>query len=130
MQTRKRAARDARTLFRLCLIDGRTDESRVRQVVQQVIAARRAGGLGILSIFQRMVRLDRSRHSAQVISAVPLASDARAGIQAALLKLHGANIATSYADDPALIAGVRITVGSDVYDGSVKGRLAALESRF
>jgi F0F1-type ATP synthase, delta subunit (mitochondrial oligomycin sensitivity protein) len=29
-----------------------------------------------------------------------------------------------------LIAGVRIKVGSDVYDGSVKGNLAALESRF
>jgi F0F1-type ATP synthase delta subunit len=36
----------------------------------------------------------------------------------------------SYGSNPALLGGVRITVGSDVYDGSVKGRLTALEERF
>jgi F0F1-type ATP synthase delta subunit len=32
--------------------------------------------------------------------------------------------------DPALIAGVQVQIGSDVYDGSVKARLAALATRF
>jgi F-type H+-transporting ATPase subunit delta len=54
----------------------------------------------------------------------------RAGIEAALSRLYGPDVATAFAEDPALIAGVRIKVGSDVYDGSVKGNLAALESRF
>jgi F0F1-type ATP synthase delta subunit len=31
--------------------------------------------------------------------------------------------------DPALLAGVSIRVGSEVYDGSVRARLAAFESR-
>ena len=130
MQTRKRAARDARDLFRLCLMDGAIDEARVREVVRLVIAARRSSGLRILSQFQRLVRLDREKHRAQVDSAMPLAAEARADIQAALLRLYGGHITTSYAEDPQLIAGVRVTIGSDVYDGSVKGRLAALESRF
>jgi F-type H+-transporting ATPase subunit delta len=30
---------------------------------------------------------------------------------------------------PALLGGMRIKVGSDVYDGSVRARLAALEAR-
>ncbi len=34
MQTRKHAERDARELFRLCLVGGTLDEARVRQVVQ------------------------------------------------------------------------------------------------
>ena len=130
MQTRKHAERDARELFRLCLVGGTLDEVRVRQVVQLVIAAARSGGLNVLSRFQRLVRLDVTRHYAEVDSAAPLPADVRAGIEAGLSRLYGPDVATAFAEDPALIAGVRIKVGSDVYDGSVKGNLAALESRF
>jgi F-type H+-transporting ATPase subunit delta len=130
MQTRKHMERDARELFRVCLVDGSLDEARVRQVVDRVIASGRPNGLRILSRFERLVRLDSARHRAEVSSAVPLPADVRAAIEAALRKLYGPDLATSFADDPALIAGVRIKVGSDVYDGSVKGNLAALESRF
>jgi F-type H+-transporting ATPase subunit delta len=130
MQTRKHAERDARELFRLCLVGGTLDEARVRQVVQLVIAAGRSGGLHVLSRFQRLVRLDVTRHYAEVNSAAPLPADVRAGIEAALSRLYGPDVTTAFAEDPALIAGVRIKVGSDVYDGSVKGNLAALESRF
>ena len=73
------------------------------------------------------MRLDATRHRAEVDSAVPLPADVRAGIEAALARLYGPGVATTFADDPALIGGVRIKVGSDVYDGSVKGSLAALE---
>jgi F-type H+-transporting ATPase subunit delta len=130
MQTRKQTERDARELFRLCLVNGALDEARVRRVVQQVIAAGRASGLGMLSRFQRFVRLDRAGHRADVSSAVPLPADVRSNIEAALIKLYGPDMATSFTDDPALIGGVRIKVGSDVYDGSVSGRLAALQSGF
>jgi F-type H+-transporting ATPase subunit delta len=37
-------------------------------------------------------------------------------------------LATSFEHKPELIGGMRIKVGSDVYDGSVKARLAALEA--
>jgi F-type H+-transporting ATPase subunit delta len=130
MKTTRQAQRDARTLFRLCQVNGSLDERRVRQVVDRIIAARRAGGLATLSRFERLVRLDRARHQAKVESAVPLPRDVRTSIEAGLKGLYGQGIAASYVHDPALIGGVRITVGSDVYDGSVKGRLAALEARF
>jgi len=32
--------------------------------------------------------------------------------------------------DPTLIGGLRIRIGSDVFDGTVKSRLADLETRF
>ena len=44
--------------------------------------------------------------------------------------MYGRGLLMSYADNPALVGGVRITVGSDVYDGSIKGRLTALSERF
>jgi F-type H+-transporting ATPase subunit delta len=130
MQTRKHMERDARELFRLCMVNGVLDDARARLVVQQVIAAGRAGAFGVLSRFQRLVRLDSAAHRAEVHSAAELPPDVRSSIEAALVKLFGPNVTTSFADDAALIGGVRIKVGSDVYDGSVNARLAALQSRF
>jgi F-type H+-transporting ATPase subunit delta len=130
MKTARQAQRDARQLFRLCLVDGLLDEHRARLVVQRVIDVGRPGGLAILSRFQRLLKLDRTKHSARVESAAPLPTDVRASIDAGLVRLYGHGIVTAFVEDPSLIGGVRIKVGSDVYDGSVKGRLAALEARF
>jgi F-type H+-transporting ATPase subunit delta len=129
MQTTKQAERDAKKLVRLCFVNGKLDEARVRQVVDRVIASGRPGGLGVLSRFQRLVRLDIARHSADVDSAAPLPAEARAAIEAALRTL-GPDVTTTFVENPSLIGGVRVKVGSDIYDGSIQGRLAALDSRF
>jgi F-type H+-transporting ATPase subunit delta len=130
MKTNRQAQREAKRLFRLCVVDNRLAEDRVRQVVQQVIAAERPGGLKVLSRFQRLVRLKREAHSAKVESSSPLSADVRTQIESELARMYGGGLLMSYADNPALVGGVRITVGSDVYDGSIKGRLMALSERF
>ena len=71
-----------------------------------------------------------TKHSADVTSAVPLPPDIRALLEAGVARLYGPGIVTSFAEDPALLGGVRVTVGSDVYDGTIKAGLAALEARF
>jgi len=43
MKISKRAKREARQLFRLCLVNRVLDEDRVRHVVQRVVAAGRRG---------------------------------------------------------------------------------------
>lgn len=130
MKTKRQAQREAGRLFRLCVVNGSLDEGRVRRVVQRIIDAGRPGTLSVLTIFQRRVRLDRAAHGAKVESATPLPTEVRASIEADLARLYGHGIDTSYVDNPTLLGGVRITVGSDVYDGSIHGRLAALEARF
>lgn len=130
MKTNRQAQREAKRLFRLCVVNGSLDEDRVRQVVQQVINSGRAGGFKILSRFQRLVRLKREAHSAKVESSSPLAADIRTQIESELARMYGRGLLMSYANDPTLLGGVRITVGSDVYDGSVQGRLTALSERF
>jgi len=130
MKTVKQAKREARQLFQLCLVNGSLDESRARLVVRRMIEAGKTGGLAVLSRFERLVRLAQERRRAEVQSAVPLPPDVRANIEAGLARLYGGAIDTSFADDPTLIGGVRIKVGSDVYDGSVKAKLSALETRF
>jgi F-type H+-transporting ATPase subunit delta len=122
--------RDARQLFRFCVVNGRLDEGRVRQTVKLTIRAQRRGALAMLSRFQRLARLDQMSHHAKVASAASLPPDVRRSIEAGLQRTYGEGLAIEYASDPTLIAGVRITVGSDVYDGSVKGGLAELAARF
>jgi F-type H+-transporting ATPase subunit delta len=111
-------------------VDGLLDESRARQVVEAVAGSRRRGSLPILSHFQRLVTLDRARHSAVVESAFPLPPDLRASVEAGIVSAYGPGVSTSFADDPGLIGGMRIRVGSDVYDGSVRTALLTLEERF
>ena len=103
------------------------DESRTRQVVQRVIKAKRRGDLALLSHFRRLVKLECARHTAEVESAVPVPADLRASIQAGLARAYGPGISASFVHNPGLIGGMRIKVGSDVYDGSVRARLAGLE---
>jgi F-type H+-transporting ATPase subunit delta len=130
MKITKQAKREAKELFRACLADGLLEDNRVRQAVQRVIAARPRGYVAILSHFQRLVKLDLERRTASIESATPLAADLQAKVQAGLSRIYGPGLDTSFTQNPALIGGLRIKVGSDVYDGSVQARLAALQDSF
>jgi F-type H+-transporting ATPase subunit delta len=130
MRIHKKARRDARQLFRYCLVNGLLDENRVRDVVQHVVAAGHHDCPAILSHFRRLVKLDLARHTAAVESAAPLPTDLQAAIEAGLGRRYGPGLSTAFAHRPALIGGMRIQVGSDVYDGSVRAGLAALEKSF
>ena len=130
MKATKQARREATQMFRLCLVNWLLDENRGRQVVQQIVAAKPRGYLGTLSYFRRLVKLDSAQHTAKVESALRLSPDLRARVQAGLERVYGPGLSTAFADNPALIGGMRIRVGSDVYDGSVQSRLAALEQSF
>lgn len=129
MKGSRRTKRAARQLFRLCVVDGVLNEERVRVVARQLASSGRRGALPILAAFHRLVRLDRQRHVALVESAAPLADALRTTVEAGLVRKYGADLTTTFEQAPALIAGMRIKVGSDVYDGSVRARLAALEAR-
>jgi F-type H+-transporting ATPase subunit delta len=130
MASRRRTQRTARQLFRLCLVKGVLDDARVRKAVALAIASKRRGFTIVLTEFERLVRLDRERHSARIESAVPLPDQVRADLAAGVAKHHGPGIDTSFVENPALIGGVRVQVGSNVYDGSIRGRLEDIEARF
>ena len=129
MKANRKVKRAARQLFRLCLVDGVLDEGACARSAQRIAASRRRGALAILSDFQRLVRLDRDRHTALVESATPLATGMREEHPGRPHARVRAGTRGTFAENPALIGGMRIKVGSDVYDDSVRARLAALEAR-
>ena len=130
MKTVKQAERDARRLFRLVRTNGSVDDRRVRDVFRRLIASPQPGKLLVLSRFQRLVRLYREQHSARVTSAVPLPTEIRSQLEAAVARMYGPSIEISFSEDPTLLGGIRLRVGSDVYDGTVQGRLMELADRF
>lgn len=129
MRANRKTQRAARHLYRLCRVDGGLDPARVRLAAQHLASSKRRGALAVLTGFHRLVRLETDRHTAVVESAAPLVDALRDAVRADLVRLHGAGIDASFRENPALIGGMRIKVGSDVYDSSVRARLAALEAR-
>lgn len=130
MKIPKKARREAKELFRACVLDGQMDQARVRQVVTEVLAKKPRGYLAILSHFQRLVKLALEQRTARVESPVPLSPELQAEVQADLARTYGPGLDISFTKNPTLIGGLRIKVGSDVYDGSIQGRLAALQENF
>ena len=130
MKITKQAKREAKELFRSCTADGKLEDSRVRTAVRRVLETKPRGYLAILTHFERLVRLEVQRRTAQVVSAVPLSADLQARVRDSLARLYGPGLNIAFAQHPELLGGLRIQVGSDVYDGSIQARLAALQESF
>ena len=101
-----------------------------RSAAKLVLEKKPRGYLQILNHFQRLVKLDIERRTARIESAADLSPDLHGNIQSQLAKHYGAGLNISFAQNPSLIGGLRVQVGSDVYDGSVKAKLAALAESF
>jgi len=122
--------RTAKRLLRWCLINGTLDESRARKLVDRVVEAKRRGYLSLLKQFQRLVNLEQARHTAIVQSTLALPTDLQMHVRKSLESSYGPDIKAVFTQNPKLLGGIRIQVGSDVYDGSVRGRLAAMARVF
>ena len=128
MKTSKQARRDAKELIKACRVNGVLDDAKVREVVKQVIATKPRGYFAILSCFQRFVRLDLARRTARIESAVPLSEPQQTTIKSNLTRRYASGLTFEFFQNAELIGGLRVQVGSDVYNGSVRARLAELES--
>ena len=127
MKSNKQARREAKQLFNGCRVNGRLDENRARQAVQDVVANKPRGYLAMLSHFQRLVKLEVERRTARVESAVPPSEALKTSVTANLTRRYGSGLDITFGVNPELIGGLRVKVGSDVFDGSVKARLGELE---
>lgn len=130
MKVSKLARREAKELYRTSIVNGVLDESRVRQVVSKVAELKPRGYIGILTHFQRLVKLEVERRTARVESAVALSPEIQSDVKSKLAKIYGQGLNISFTQNPALLGGLRIKVGSDVYDGSVQARLENLVESF
>lgn len=130
MKISKVAAASARRLFGLCQSNGRLDESKLRQTISALVESKPRDYAAILSALQRLVRLEFARREVTVESAVELDSASQQRVVAGLANQYGPDLVVQYKITPDLLGGLRIRVGNDVFDGSVKGRLERLAAAF
>jgi F-type H+-transporting ATPase subunit delta len=130
MKITKKTKREAKQLYRFCLVNGLLDENRARQVAQRILSTGERDCLSILTHFLRLVKLDCAQHTATIESATLLPADLQTIVQTELAHRYGLGLTAAFVQRPELIGGMRIQVGCDVYDGSVRAGLEALKRSF
>lgn len=92
-------------------------------ILRQAAAGRTGSFDAVVERFADEVAARRSRTLAEVRSAVPLADDERERLAAALSAKYGRPVHVNTIVDPAIVGGLKISIGDDVIDGTIVGRL-------
>jgi len=119
----------SRKLMRASYVNGTLDRERINSIVQSIIAERPRNYIHLLENYLRLLRLEFGKRQATIESAAELDPEAGRKIVAGLEHKYGAGLATDFVVNPALLGGVRVRVGSDVWDSSVRNRLERLQQK-
>jgi F-type H+-transporting ATPase subunit delta len=91
-------------------------------------ANRRTSALSaIIAAFQRLAADRRGLVAAQVVTAIPLTDAQTRGLTAALRQALGKEPQIDAVVDPSILGGLKVRVGSRLYDASLKSKLDTLK---
>jgi F-type H+-transporting ATPase subunit delta len=127
MKISKEAKKGAKTLHQCCVGPNGVDAAKVGAVLKQVAERKPAASAQILHEFFRLIRLELDKHTAHVETAREADPTTRAGLESSLRAKYGAHVEVQFSVNPELISGVRIRLGSNVWDANVRERLHTLE---
>lgn len=122
----KQAQQLARRFFKLTVVDGAVSAERVAGVLEYIEKHKPANPVMVLRAYHRLVAAELARGRALVEHAGSVSEAALQAIAAAMTKTYARPVTAVARQDQALLAGLRVRVGDDVYESSVAGRLAAL----
>ncbi|HLP07588.1 MAG TPA: F0F1 ATP synthase subunit delta [Opitutaceae bacterium] len=126
MSATKQIRATAKQLLALSLEDGQLSETKVRAVLAWFEQKPPAHAAATLREYHRLVLHEVSRSRARIEFAGTLASGAVASIITELSRIYHRPISATTIENPALIAGVRVSIGDDVFERSVAGQLEKL----
>jgi F-type H+-transporting ATPase subunit delta len=129
MKINKETRQLARGLLRSSFVDGRLDSARVASLVKSLIEKKPRNYIKALDAYKRLLRLEVEKRSATIETATELAPEAGEQIVANLKRKYGGDLAAKFVVNPELLGGMRIRVGSDVWDSSVRNRLQRLQQQ-
>ena len=130
MKVSKQARRDAKLLYKGCLKNGLLQEDSVTKTVQAIVDGKPRAYIQILNHLLKLVKTDIHSRTARIESADSLDDATRKSVEKLLMERYGTSLMISFDVNPALIGGLRIQVGSDVYDASIRSRLQKIEESF
>jgi F-type H+-transporting ATPase subunit delta len=123
---KKQSQQLARQFFKMSIVDGVLSPDRVAGILQYVEKHRPANSLAVLKQYQRLVAAEVARGQALVEHAGAINDSMLADIAAAMTRRYRRPVSSVGRRNDALLAGLRVRVGDDVYESSVAGQLATL----
>ena len=130
MKINKEIRQLGREMLRASFTDGQLDPGKIASLVQSLVTRRPRRFVDVLQYYKRLLRLEIEKRHARIEGATQLAPEAAVDIVARLKRKYGEDLTTEFVVDPTLLGGVRVRVGSDVWDGTLRNRLERLQQQF
>ena len=129
MKVNKETRRLAKGLLQASYTDGELDRSRIAALVTSLIQKKPRNYIKTLESYQRLLRLEVEKRSATIETATELPPESSAKILSNLRSKYGSDLTAEFVINRDLLGGMRIRVGSDVWDSSVRNRLQRLQQQ-
>ncbi len=122
----KAAQQLARQLFKMSVVGGAVSADRVGGVLAYLEKNGPRNPVMVLRAYQRLVSAEVAKGVALVEHAGAINDAMLASIAAAMTRRYNRPVTAQARPNPALLAGIRVHVGDDIFESSVAGQLAAL----
>jgi F-type H+-transporting ATPase subunit delta len=129
MKINKETRQLSKNLLRASFIDGQLDSGRISSLLKLLIEKKPRHYIQVLEAYQRLVRLEVEKRTATIETATELSPDAGQEMVSNLKRRYGNDLTARFVVNPELLGGMRIRVGSDVWDSSVRNRLHRLQQQ-
>jgi len=126
MAAPKQVRQTARLLLNVSIDDGVVTADRVAGVLAWFEKTQPSRGLAILREYHRLVLAEINKSSARIEHAGSLPAEAVGAIAEFLSKRYNRAVTATAHENPALIAGLRVSIGDDVFESSIAGQLETL----
>ena len=127
MKINKEIRQLSRAMLRASFTDGQLDPGRIGSLVDSLIARKPRHYVEVLKNYRRLLRLELEKRQARIETASEVDSVITSELVANLKKKYGGDLKTEFVVNPELLGGMRVRVGSDVWDGTVRNRLERLQ---
>jgi F-type H+-transporting ATPase subunit delta len=129
MKNNKEIRQLSRGMLRASFTDGQLDRGKVTSLVQSLVTQKPRHYVDVLQHYKRLLRLEIEKRHGRIESAVKLDSETSKQIVDRLKRKYGNDLTADFTVDPVLLGGLRVRVGSDVWDGTLRNRLERLQQQ-
>jgi F-type H+-transporting ATPase subunit delta len=119
----------SRQLMRASFTDGQLDQGKIGSLVESLVTRKPRHYINVLENYRRLLRLEFEKRRARVESASELSPEASGQLVDNLKRKYGQDLIAEFSVNPELLGGMRIRVGSDVWDATVRNRLERLQQQ-
>jgi F-type H+-transporting ATPase subunit delta len=129
MKINKEIRRVSKQLLRASFTDGQLDQGKIMSLIESLISKKPRYYIAIVENYKRLLRLEVEKRHAQIESANEISPEVSSKIVSSLKRNYGNDLSAAFVVNPELLGGIRVRVGSDVWDGTVRNRLQRLQEQ-